>query len=479
MCKGNSRDYKPILLRLAELGYPRNYSMRDQVPVLYASIQNTLNLEVEVKTTDLTMGPVSSMRVNYVIELFGDGPDGHSLVRQIGKDSLRDALIQALSTSTLERLGEEHLHLEPAVFKTLHHVAIDLCWKCPTTVNLPATRVDSGGKSRDARSDRGDRRSKQSQASNKARHMEKQNTDKHSSDGPPEIPLEGRLEFANHLDGVCVVFEEQSLREVVDYSGPHGVRLVANGVVDYRGVWAGKVGVGDATGGAVCYSGEAIDNAAFSGRNTFLVRFDKIPRNATDLFLALTTPTSFDIAEFSELHVILRDAENPGHEIAAAHIGSVGRGEAAVLSVISRDSTDHWNLSAFGCTCLGTARDYRPALLCLRAIQEQRHARMPQWPHQVRDQQGRPVREKMSLRLPDIGRSSLAPPSVQNQRRASAISAIASFVNTLPDDVPAEDTQYTPGTASPSMTSSRISRAQTGSGILVNNRSHDSPPWSA
>ena len=30
------------------------------------------------------------------------------------------------------------------------------------------------------------------------------------------------------------------LRELVDYRGPHGVRMVTNGVLDYRGVWMGK-----------------------------------------------------------------------------------------------------------------------------------------------------------------------------------------------------------------------------------------------
>jgi len=325
--------------------------------------------------------------------------------------------------------------------------------------------VSTSGSGKEGRSDRKSVRNNQGKAKNSNVH------EVNVEAIIDAAKTEGRLEFANLLDGACVMFEEQALREVVDHRGPHGVRLVANGVVDYGGVWAGKVGVGDATGGAVSYSNEVIDNATNTGKNILKVNFDKIPKSSTDLYLALTTPTAFDISEFSELHVLIRDAENPGHEIASAHIGSVGRGEAAILSSISR-SHDGWTLNAYGCTCLGTARDYRQALLCLRAIQEKKHARSPAWPHQAQEVSHRPRSEKLSNipRLPDLNLNGM------EHRRVSAISSIASFIASLPDDQVSSSARSPNGTRTPSI-SSRISR---GIGSLtVEDRRHDSSPMSS
>merc|ERR1719188_2942905 len=89
-------------------------------------------------------------------------------------------------------------------------------------------------------------------------------------------PEESRVETSNYLDGCCIAFEEQALREVIDYRGAHGVRLVSGGVLDYFGVWAGHVGIGDATGGAISHLGENVDAAKNVGKHSLDVMFDKL-----------------------------------------------------------------------------------------------------------------------------------------------------------------------------------------------------------
>lgn len=186
-----------------------------------------------------------------------------------------------------------------------------------------------------------------------------------------------------YLDGTCVLFEEQSLREVIDYRGPHGVRLVTNGVLDYRGIWTGMLGAGDASGGAVRHMSEEMDNVAFAGKHVLDIRFDQLPRNSSELFFVLSTPTRADISHFRNLHIVVRDMDNPGHEIATART-QVGENQsrAVVMACVSRDRDSRcWRLQTIGSTSQGNARDYRPVLALLRAIQERRHVKLPQWPY--------------------------------------------------------------------------------------------------
>jgi len=356
-------------------------------------------------------------------------------VRQIAKDRFKRLVARALRSSAGERFSDDHLDILPASAKTLEHVKLDLRWRQPTEASAPSPPALSRQASPDS-----------ARYSERSNHKRPPADHKSFSDAGKEA--EARPDLGKYLDGACVVFEEQALREVVDYRGAHGVRLVCNGVLDYRGVWAGKVGVGDATGGSIWHSGEAMDNAARTGMHSMQVCFDKLPEVTSELFLVLSTSTSHDISEYSDLHVLVRDAENPGHEIACSRVSTVGCGEAIVMSSISRGPTGVWSLGTHGCTCQGNARDYRPLLLCLRAIQERRHSRAPPWPHQVRPQPGQPALPKVPLlpRLPESvpqpeRRASQA--STESQDRFPAVNSIGSFVAQM-DSIKVEDLQPRP-----------------------------------
>jgi stress response protein SCP2 len=54
-CKGSARDYKLVINRLLELGYPRNKSMRLQVPPLLECIRKEFVLKEPVKATSVTL----------------------------------------------------------------------------------------------------------------------------------------------------------------------------------------------------------------------------------------------------------------------------------------------------------------------------------------------------------------------------------------------------------------------------------------
>merc|ERR1711933_416405 len=78
---------------------------------------------------------------------------------------------------------------------------------------------------------------------------------------------------SNFLDAVCVAFARDSLQEVIDYRGAHGVRLVHNGVVDYMGMWLGHLGTSDATNGAVLHVEESMDDYKRTGKHILHIAF--------------------------------------------------------------------------------------------------------------------------------------------------------------------------------------------------------------
>jgi hypothetical protein len=199
-----------------------------------------------------------------------------------------------------------------------------------------------------------------------------------------------KFQEENYLDCACIVFEGQALRDVVDYRGPHGVRIVHNGVLDFSGVWVGKVGVGDATGGAASHSGEFLDNAKRCGRCTMDVTLAKVPEKSTEFYFSLSAPMSGDISRFRELSVRILDSDNLGHQLVRVNIPQsslVQKEDTAEITIaccMSRDARGCWGAAGVNCSSLGGARDYRPILLGLRAIQEKKHdSTPPQWPHQL------------------------------------------------------------------------------------------------
>jgi hypothetical protein len=162
------------------------------------------------------------------------------------------------------------------------------------------------------------------------------------------------------------------------------VCALSNGVLDYSGVWVGRVGIGDATGGAVWHAGETMDNANRCGRHSMEVALDKLPSKSTDLYFTLSAPSNADISRYEDLTIRIVDSENPGHELTTSiELGEADALEAMVACCMASDGNRGWAVSSIGCTTPGNARDYRPTLLCLRAIQEKKHERGPEWPHQL------------------------------------------------------------------------------------------------
>jgi len=343
-CRGTARDYKPILARLLDLGYPRNRSMRLQVNPLMESIREQFMLDMPVKPTIVTMSLGSAMKLSYAIELFGTIDksalaNGEDIVQEISKPRFQEIMVEALQAAGGQRFGYDHVVVGPARWKKIHSLRYEMWWRYPSPE--PSKKLV----------------------------------------GKDVYPMQEE----NFLDATCMVFQQQALRDVVDYRGPHGVRIVHNGVLDYSGVWVGKVGIGDATGGAVWHAGEVMDNAKRIGRHMLEVNLDKMPKLTTDMYCTLSAPTNGDIAKYQDLHVRILDSENQGHELTAVELGQTMDVEAVVTSCMSRDTSSAgcWCVSSVGCSTQGSARDYRPILNCLRAIQEKGYERPPAWPHQL------------------------------------------------------------------------------------------------
>jgi len=379
-CKGTARDYVPIMARLLELGYPRNVSMRNQVDPLLRGMQHELKLDRPVKTVGVSLDIDSTMSLSYAIETFKGRTNSSELcekhAQRMATDHFKDVLVQALQNSGGERFTGSKVIIHPPSTKTFCNARMELEWGYPTS----GKRLSAVGR----------------------------------DTVPPEEE--------NFLDASCFLFEGQALREIVDYRGPHGVRIVHNGVLNYGGLWVGKVGIGDATGGSIKHLGEELNNSERFGKQIFQVRLDMLPSGATELYFALSAPTNCDVTKYSDVQLRMLDADNLGHEIATVKwqkpIQEASNDtEAVVLCAVSvgHSVTSGWTIDTFGCLSQGSSKDYRQILLCLRAIQEQRHALPPQWPFQVvlpmHTKEEREKTDKQALMLPRL------PQSVLKKRR--------------------------------------------------------------
>jgi len=373
-CKGSARDYRPVLQRLLELGYPRTVSMRDQVTPLFKGMKAHLNLENVAKAAMVSVCPEITMNVSYAIELFSNSLRGPEHAQEISKQNFhKDVLLQALHlTRGGERFSENHVVVHPPSTKDFREARLELSWSYP-----------------------GVRRGFD------------------FDEAPP--PQE-----ESFLDTTCICFEGQALREIVDYRGAHGVRIVHNGVLDYGGVWVGKVSIGDATGGAVWHAGEEMDNANRVGKAFMEARLDLLPRPVTDLFFCLSAPTNHDISKYHEVQARVVHGTSKGHEMGSVQwnpkeerktFGSDRREEAweaVILCSLSRAPAGQhgWRLVSFGCLTQGNTTDYRAMILCLRAIQANRYPKPPPWPHQVKLQDEvryeREAKDKQALMLPEL-----------------------------------------------------------------------------
>lgn len=391
--KGTVRDYCPFIGKLAELGFPRIACLRQQVPAVLASLERQFKVDpAQIATTatsldskrnssksskteeavavasagmkefpgiakevGVTVVPRSeahplkpALVLRYAVELFGAPEERRStMASQPSSKLFHRELLRALQAANSteaawsrsknvfrpagERFTDNHLAVGPAEVKTLHHVELRMRWKRPS---------------------------------------------------------EDRFRDDLNLDGTCAIFEEQGLREIVDYRGPHGVRIVQAGVLDYGGIWLGNLGVSDASGGAVWNEGESTDDVAHSGSHSLRLRFDKLPKSASDLFVCLSSPTEQDISIFDDVHMVMVDAENPAHEIARCNVVPTENSAALVLCCLSSEEGAPWRLDTFGSRTLGNAIDYRPMIHAMRSMQAERYNRDPQWPSKSPGQVG-------------------------------------------------------------------------------------------
>jgi len=344
-CKGNARDYKPVLNRLLSMGFPRISGMRKQVPAILSGVRKCLGIDWDAKATSVQVEPTTCMlNLRFVVELFSRHAKAEDMLETVYSLDFKKSIVQALQKESSPRFAFGHLQVRPATFRSLVNVRIDLKWDF-----LP---LEPG-----------------------------QRFSEHSNKEGGDF---GKL-MENYMDGSCHLFEGQALREVIDYRGAHGVRIVCNGVLDYGGVWIGKVGVSDASAGSIQYVGEKLEALPRTGTQSFLVQLDQLPDGISDIFLALSSPMRAAVANFKRMQVVLSDGDDYGHVLATRpmDIDPCGPedGDAQVLACLSRRRVDGtFEFHSYNCRSQGHPEDFRPLHLTLRAMQEKRH-QSPEWPH--------------------------------------------------------------------------------------------------
>lgn len=339
-CAGTTRNYRPIMSKLMEMGYPRTQFMRGQVQPIMRSIQTELGLETPVKPTGFEFGRYRTMKLNFAIEIFDESEQQQAFAKAALDTIDKPAFLRCVATGSMESDSaptREFVCLS-VVERYLRNLHVQLHWSYPGERLTP---------DRPKRQDIG-------------------------------------MHVAFELDGSAVMFQGRALREVVDYRGPHGIRVVHNGVLDYSGVWVGKLNISDASAGSLAHVAEEMDDARQGGMQVLGVKLDRVPTSITELFFVLSAIRRCKVDECRDLRVHIVDAENNGHILATCQSPLDCRAECAALACLSTSCDGRWALERLGATRpAGNSRDYRPMLRCLRAIQEKRHPNLPQWPHRA------------------------------------------------------------------------------------------------
>jgi len=240
------------------------------------------------------------------------------LVKRLAQHDLLQRLGTELSSASGSRLDQAQVRVLPATIKPLSALCLNICWVYPPTEDLDA-RTQTG------------------------------------------------------VDGTCLAFAGRALQEVIDYRGAHGVRWVQNGIIDQMGLWVGRVGLGDATNGAVKSAGMSFDRTKRQGKFSFKIEVDNLPPNTTDLFFAVSAPMLGDIGKHGHISVALLDDDDHGHEVVVSKLPHTVDTEAVIMCCISRGGRGSLYFGSYHSACDGNAMDYRPLIALLRRIQESCH----------------------------------------------------------------------------------------------------------
>eukprot|EP00435_Cladocopium_sp_Y103_P056907 s446_g19.t1 len=159
------------------------------------------------------------------------------------------------------------------------------------------------------------------------------------------------------------------LSEIVDYRGPHGVRIVHNGVVDYNGMWIGPVGSSDAANGAIKYGGLLLDELPRTGKCLFEVHLDRLPPATTDVYVIVSSPSGRELSKYSNIVVAIVDAWK-SHKVSTCLLKSKPASQGVIFCRLSK-SSHGWKMGAFRSPTSGGCHNFHPIIESLRHVQAQ------------------------------------------------------------------------------------------------------------
>jgi len=179
------------------------------------------------------------------------------------------------------------------------------------------------------------------------------------------LHLEWTFPIGSHdyLDGSCLVYAEDRLLDAVDYRGAQSVnRSGASGASCEWSAGRGEAGV-------VVHSGDVMSRKG--GRHAILVKLSQLPAAATECFFTLSAYHCRNLSKFVAPRVRFFDAEDTRHLLTEYNLGEAGGASAAVVCSLARETGqgNAWSVVAFGQTCDGTVRDYRPIEAAIAPVQ--------------------------------------------------------------------------------------------------------------
>lgn len=165
----------------------------------------------------------------------------------------------------------------------------------------------------------------------------------------------------DYLDGICMVYSEEKLSQVVDFrSADAGIDTfdgepTRDALIRCRSI-----------NRAVRHSGDVC--SAQGGEHRMTLDLAALPLNVTDLYFVLSAYDSADLSVFPNPSVEIHDTAS-GRELTEYTISSAGHTQGIVMCSFSRTESRKWVVRKLGLPTSGNSKNYEPIRQTIQELQ--------------------------------------------------------------------------------------------------------------
>eukprot|EP00927_Polykrikos_kofoidii_P018835 TRINITY_DN18778_c0_g1_i1.p1 TRINITY_DN18778_c0_g1~~TRINITY_DN18778_c0_g1_i1.p1 ORF type:complete len:1143 (+),score=210.58 TRINITY_DN18778_c0_g1_i1:104-3430(+) len=177
-----------------------------------------------------------------------------------------------------------------------------------------------------------------------------------------EFPRGSQGTRMDYLDGCCLVYQEHSLLQIVDFRSAHQDRKVHSGKESRSASRLCR-----AITRALRHSGD--DTTSTGGQHRITLDLAALPSQVTDIYFVLSAFESRDLSRFRNPTIEIHDAVTM-RPLTEYTLSSAGNAQAVVMCSLSKAENRKWIVHGLGIPTDGNVEDYTPIRETIAKLQE-------------------------------------------------------------------------------------------------------------